>query len=247
MIKRFEGNFISYYGATVKNSIVYDDDFFMVKEVMPDMYSLLYVGKDGRVPQPIGCTTYQSMFEGRQDIHSLDLSEWDTSLVDDFSCMFMNDINLVEVKGVEDWNTSSGRSFDSTFCGCSSLKALNLNKWDLKKAETITGMFCECYDLEKLDVSEWNTISLKDASMFIYGCTNLKTIDVSKWCVENLSMAENFACSCVALSYVGVENWYTPNLIEYKGMLNNCLNLPELNLDKLGLSEYAISKIFFCD
>ena len=65
-------------------------------------------------------------------LKALDLSNFDTSNVEDMSGMFNNSGLLRSIKGIEGFNTSKVEDMESTFYGCSALTA-DCSKWDVSK------------------------------------------------------------------------------------------------------------------
>ncbi len=107
-----------------------------------------------------------AMFNDCRKVKFLDVSSFTTSGVTEFSQIFEACWALEEIKGLENWDTSNGKSFDQTFLSCGSLKELNLSSFDTGNAcygnkhlngDVSTGfsqMFSGCNSLQKLILGE---------------------------------------------------------------------------------------------
>ena len=76
-----------------------------------------------------------AMFNDCRKVKLLDVSTFDTSNVVEFSQIFEACWALEEIRGLENWNTANGKSFDETFLNCGSLKVLNLSSFDTRNAQ----------------------------------------------------------------------------------------------------------------
>ena len=70
------------------------------------------------------------MFEGCRNLESLDVSGFDTSNGYYFDSMFAGCASLAQLPGVELWDMSLGRDFQSMFERCPKL-SLDCSAWDV--------------------------------------------------------------------------------------------------------------------
>ena len=117
-------------------------------------------------------TNCYSMFKDLNNIISIDLSNFDTSKVEIFDCMFF---------------------------GCTSLKSINLNNVNTSSAKNMAGMFKECSSLETLNFSSFDTLNVIYMNAMFFGCTSLKSLDLSNFKTPNLENTENMFYSCSSL------------------------------------------------
>ena len=66
-------------------------------------------------------------------------------------CSFMN------IKGLENLNTSEVSNMALMFYMCKKLSTLNLSNFDTKNVQDMSGMFLECHSLNSLNISNFNT------------------------------------------------------------------------------------------
>ena len=90
------------------------------------------------------------MFDGCNEIESIDLSGFDTSNVIDMGCLFSECHKLKEIKGIDKFNTS--------------------------KVKGMRGMFNNCHELETIDLSGFDTSNAIDMECMFNGCNKLKKI-----------------------------------------------------------------------
>ena len=142
---------------------------------MPNLYTTSHMFADCINLEVIDVSGWQTsekwlsmdaMFNDCRKVKFLDVSSFTTSGVTEFSQIFEACWVLEEIKGLENWDTSSGRSFDQTFLSCSSLKELNLSSFDTGNAmygnKHLNGdlslgfsqMFSGCNNLQKLVLSD---------------------------------------------------------------------------------------------
>ena len=104
------------------------------------------------------------LFNGKQNIKSIDLSGWNVSNVKKFDGMFAHCYNLEEIYGLNDWNFGENVSFYKMFYECRSLKRVNIDNWDVSNAKNFSYMFYNCKQLNKY-LNNWR-ISYDKASIF---------------------------------------------------------------------------------
>ena len=57
------------------------------------------------------------------------------------------------------------------FCGCSSLKELNLSNFNINNVTNISIMFCGCSSLKELNLSNFNIDKVTNIRAMFYGCS----------------------------------------------------------------------------
>ena len=122
-----------------------------------------------------------------------------------------------------------------------------LDKFDTSNVTDMSYMFYECCYLKTLDVSKFNTGNVTDMSYmfggrsgYLNGCESLTTIDVSNFDTSNVtSMIGMFSC-CSALTTIDVSNFDTSNVTYMGGMFEGCSSLTTIDLSKLDLTNSDI-------
>ena len=117
-----------------------------------------------------------SMFAECKELEYLDLSNFNTSNVNDMSGMFNKCRELKEIKGINNFNTSKVTTMRAMFGDCNELKNLNLSNFNTSNVKNMFRMFGECFELEYLDLSNFNTSNVTDMSYMFSKCYKLKEI-----------------------------------------------------------------------
>jgi surface protein len=79
------------------------------------------------------CTRLYAMFHDTR-VESLDIRGWDTSNVITFGQMFEKMYNLKEIKGLEEFDTSSSKDFVEMFLNATAIEKLDLSSFDTRNA-----------------------------------------------------------------------------------------------------------------
>ena len=106
-------------------------------------------------------TTMSKMFQGCSSLTSLDISNFDTSLVQN--------------------------GMDGMFQDCSSLTSLDISNFDTGNVTNMSRMFSGCKSLASLDVSNFNTINVTSMSNIFGNCNNLTELDLRAFDTTNCS------------------------------------------------------------
>ena len=62
--------------------------------------------------------------------------------------------SLVAIEGIDGWDTSNISTMQDVFCGCSSLKTLDLSGWNLEMTASVFNIFYNCTSLASLTLGE---------------------------------------------------------------------------------------------
>ena len=104
------------------------------------------------------------LFSGCSSLEYINVSSLNLSNVNNISSMFNGCSKLIQIDGLNKWDTSKVINMNSVFSGCSSLRELDLSGWDVSKVTTATSIISECSKLYKLKTP--STLS----NTFITGC-----------------------------------------------------------------------------
>ena len=129
----------------------------------------------------------------------------DVSLIDDLSALFNGCENIITLD-LSGWKTSGVKDMSDMFDYCENLKSLDVSDWDTSKVKDMSVMFSYCR-LKSLDLSGWKTSNVNYMyDMFSY-CVNLKTLDLSGWDTSNvMSMDMNRMFADCPAPYVVIDN-----------------------------------------
>ncbi len=169
------------------------------------------------------------LFSDCYNLTSIDVSDWDTSSVEDMYGMFSDCTSLTGVD-VSNWDTSNVVDMAFLFLDCYNLTGIDVSDWDTSSVTDMTGMFQRCENLTSLDVSGWDTSNVTSMWGLFAGCTSLTSVDVSGWDTSNVTTMESLFDSCASLTSVDVSNWDISNVECMDDMFANCESLTSLDL-----------------
>ena len=126
--------------------------------------------------------------------------------------------NLCEIN-LDKWiDSSSVSDMSYMFCGCHSLKKLDVSGLDTSNVVNMEGMFYWCSKLQTLDASYFDTshvINMK--SMFDY-CSSLKKLDLSSFCTKHVIDFSSMFGDCIQLEKLVLSGWDTKSAVYMRGM-----------------------------
>ena len=200
-------------------------------------------------------TTMWNMFDGCEQLTSLDISHFDTEKVTDMNFMFNNceklaslDISSFDTKNVEymfamfqscssltsldlsHFNTEKVTDMSSMFNGCSSLTSLDLSHFNTGEVTDMSGMICNCSSLESLNISSFNTEKVTDMSWVFNSCEKLASLDLSSFNTENVMVMEDMFSDCSSLASLNLSSFNTEKVTDMSWMFNKCTSLTSLDL-----------------
>lgn len=130
---------------------------------------------------------------------SLNLSNFNTSKATNIGGMFTSCSGLTSLD-LSHFNTSKVTKMDYTFSNCSGLTSLDLSNWDTSKVELMNGMFQKCRKIADLDLSNWDMSKVINTGDMFYLCTSLKTITMKNCATETVDKIKS------ALQNAGILN-----------------------------------------
>ena len=175
-------------------------------------------------------------------VKELDLSSWDTTLVENMSEMFNECGALTTIGDVSNWVTVNVKDMQYMFECCYSLKSLNARNWNTKRVENMSNMFYNCTSLTDMDISSWDVSKVTDMSRMFHSVgfkdlpsqieqwrpkvltttsemlakTPIENIDLSGWAEENEEYTWQFAPSDVSSMFRDCGELKTINLSNWK-------------------------------
>jgi len=105
------------------------------------------------------------------------MSEWDVSLVKDFSYAFSGQTTFNA--DISAWDTRSAESFERTFNECGTFNQ-DLSKWNTASVTSIKGMFSAASAFDS-DLSGWVTSKITDMSYAFSMAHSFKGVGLSGW------------------------------------------------------------------
>jgi surface protein len=191
-------------------------------------------------------TNMEGMFQRCEEIVNLNLSNFDTSNVNDMSCMFNGCIKLKEIKGLNKFNTKNVDNMEAMFQYCENLEYLDLS-FDTSKVYEMSYMFCKCYKLKKIKgLNKFKTMKVCNMNSMFKKCDSLENIDLSNFDTSNVENMFLMFYGCHKLKeIIGLDKLNTSNVTNMNGMFQDCENLEKLDLSNFDVSNVADMREMF--
>ena len=186
-------------------------------------------------------TNCKKMFLKCDHILSIDLSNFDSSEVNDMGLMFINCTNLEEIN-FGDFNTSKVVNMEGMFECCSSLKSLNLSSFNTSNVENMNSMFTLCASLKELNLLNFNTEKVKDMNTLFAGLVNLKSLDLTSFSSDNLEIINFMFKNSFNLISIKFSNKFKPNIKDMYGVFLNCENLEIIECSEDLYDEFVLKQ-----
>ena len=156
-----------------------------------------------------------------------------TSTQEWFNCC----TKLESVEGIENLNTENVTNMSSMFCGCSSLKSLDLSSLNTSNVLYLDNMFNDCSALQSINLTNINTEKVTTLNGMFFGCSSLTTLDLSTFNTANVTDLSWTFCSCNSLRTIYCNDDWNTSTVQYGGsMFDGCVSLK-------GAVEYDSSKV----
>ena len=136
-----------------------------------------------------------NMFLRCDAIYEIDLSEFDSSNIDNIQSMFNR---------------------------CTSLVSLNLNNFNTSKVKTMYKLFYSCESLKNLNLNNFQTYEVTNMTKMFDGCSSLVSLNLSNFDFSKVSGVDYMFMNCFRLEYINIINISEKNeLTSYHNMFNN--------------------------
>ena len=169
--------------------------------------------------------------------------------ITDMSYMFYNCTSLLEIYGIDKWDTSSVTNMSNLFYYCNNLKNLpDISKWNTKNVINMNNMFSGCKFTSLPDISLWDTSSVTNMSYMFFDCKNINQLpDISKWNISKVNNLSHMFHNCESLKEIPLlDNWDLRSVVDISYMFYNCANISgHINLQQWNLSNITCKDNIF--
>ena len=176
------------------------------------------------------------VFCGLTELTSVDLSNFDTSKVQNMSRMFASCYKLTTLD-LSNFNTRKVTDMKGVFDDCWKLTNLDLSGFDTSKVNDMSEMFADCHSLTNLDLSSFDTSNVTNMSYMFRDCHSLVDPDLPNFNTSNVENMRGVFSKCLSLKEVDLSNFDTSNVTDMSAMFFHCKNLTELDLSKLDMNK----------
>ena len=182
-------------------------------------------------PSATGATLYQ-LFSGYTNLVDISgLETWDTSGATTVLEMFKNDSKLVDASSLRYFDMSSIINMRGMFNGASSLSNITgLDNWDVSNVQDMNSLFVSNYSL--IDISplaSWNTRSVKSISGILQECRSLVDISaLANWNTSNLTEIVQLLQNTQVSDLTPISNWDVSKVQDMRQFLFKCTKVTSL-------------------
>ena len=138
-------------------------------------------------------------------------------------------LQLTEIKGIKNLNTSEVKYMSNMFAGCSKLKSVDLTYMNLQNVEDMSYMFYYCLALNTVYLKGLNTYNVKYMNSMFEFCTSLGYLDLSSFNTQKVKNFERMFYGCSLLKAIYASPKFvvvnSPNLISKAEMFSRCYKL----------------------
>ena len=176
-----------------------------------------------------------SYFSGFNNVKTIELSNFKTNRVDNFSSMFLacNNLKKVDVSGFE---TQKAKNMFRMFDLCYNLEKINVENFDTSNVTDMGIMFSNCQSLKKLDVSHFDTSKVTNMAGTFFNCKLLNEIDITNFNTSNVNNMSRIFGGCSQLTSLNLTNFSTNNVKDMSDMFSGCNSLTSLNVSTFNTS-----------
>ncbi len=169
-----------------------------------------------------------NMFEGLEGLTQLDLSHFDTSIVENMTDMFKS-TKLITSLDLTNFDTSNVINMAGMFAGCKSLEHIYFGElFDTSNVTNMQSMF-QNSNIAELDLSSFNTSNVTTMAWMFCG-TNTETLDLSSFNTSNVTnmsaMITNMNISNINLG----NNFDTSKVTDMSQMFRNIVGVTRIDL-----------------
>ena len=117
--------------------------------------------------------------------------------------MFKNCENIVKID-LSNFDTSEIQDMEGMFYGCTKLKSINFGNINTEKVKTMTNMFFDCKSIETLDLSKFNTQAVNEMDGMFKNAKSLLSLDLSSFKTTSVYNMNNLFYNCKSLIYLNL-------------------------------------------
>lgn len=176
-------------------------------------------------------------FNGCYGLRILDLAGWQTNAATNMSYMFQNCRQIIEIPGLEDFDTSGVTTFAAMFSTCLRFKEADLSKWSVGAVTSTSSMFATCRGIQKIDLHGWKATALVNAASMFATCQSVKIIDLTDFETGSVTSVASMFSACYALQHIDISGIKVTSVCtNIYSMFANCWGLKELNFPEWDVS-----------
>ncbi len=152
-------------------------------------------------------------------------------------------INLTDISGLDDWDTSDTKYIDRAFYGCSSIKDISsLSHWNMSNVIQASDAFYLCKSLTDLSpLANWNVSNVQEMNDMFYLCKSLTDLGpLANWNTNNVTNVFGMFEKCSSLTDISaLTNWNVSNVTNMDSTFDSCSSLTNIS----ALTNWNVSNV----
>ena len=177
-------------------------------------------------------TDMQGMFNGTNNLNTLNLSNFDTSKVTNMQGMFSG-IGKSSLD-LSSFDTSNVTNMSAMFAS-SKAYTINLNSFDTRKVQDMSAMFASS-KINSLDLSNFRTPSLTNMASMFAGATLISDLDFSSFDVSHVTSFDGMLSGATGLKTLNISGWNFASVTTITSVFSGASNLETINLSNVNTS-----------
>ena len=168
------------------------------------------------------------MFWTIEEVTDIDVSTFDTSIVENMYDMFSNTHNLISLD-LSNFDTRNVTIMKDMFYNTYKLKTVNLSSFDTQNVTDMRGMFKDSRMLQSLDLSNFDTSKVEDMNNMFRDAKSIESITFgSKFNTSKVTSMASMFSDTPKLKSLDLSNFDTSNVTDMNSMFNYTLSLSSL-------------------
>ncbi len=215
----------------IANEIAYFDesvnqDQSLISRIVPtsnDKY-ILYIQADGKIKANYNSGYLFLNFNNVVEIEGIE--NFDTSLATSLYGIFKN-MNSLQSIDVSYFNVSKVKNLSDIFNGCSSLSVISgINNWDTSSVISMMSIFAGT-SVQSLNLSNWKTGNVTSINYLFYQSDIKEIKGIAEWDTSSLESME-YTFQYTSLETLNLSGWDTKNVIKMRYAFSNSTQLTKI-------------------
>ena len=168
------------------------------------------------------------MFRGFTKIEDIDISDFNSSEVEDMAYFFYK-MKSLQSLDLSSFDTDNVTDMTGMFAYANSLKKLDLSNFNTSKVTNMSAMFHSMADLDELNISSVNTRKVTNMSGMFYGVSKLASLDLSNFDTGNVTDMGRMFSGMNSIQQLDLSHFNTGNVTTMNDMFSLMTSLTQIN------------------
>ena len=168
------------------------------------------------------------MFRGFTKIEDIDISDFNSSEVEDMAYFFYK-MKSLQSLDLSSFDTDNVTDMTGVFAYANSLKKLDLSNFNTSKVTNMSAMFHSMADLDELNISSVNTRKVTNMSGMFYGVSKLASLNLSNFDTGNVTDMGRMFSGMNSIQQLDLSHFNTGNVTAMNDMFSLMTSLTQIN------------------